>query len=105
MATIHIEVPRPVPRSVINTGADEAEEILAEQKQVVGYESFEQADAIRKELSRRGISTKVMTEVGPPIPEPKNQIERRVYRDLGVRAGNRYARFGLVRVRAHQRRK
>ena len=94
----------PVPKRVVEVGADEAEEILHEQDRVVGYESLALAEAIKKELKKRGLRTHVVADVGPVV-HVRTHLEEREMRRLGIEPGKRYTRYGLVRVRSHQRRR
>jgi len=94
----------PILKRVVEVGADEAEEILHEQDRVVGYESLELAEAIKKELKQRGMRTKVVADVGPVI-HARSPLEEREIRRLGRVPGQRYMRYGLVRVRQHRRRR
>ena len=94
----------PVSKRVVEVGADEAEYILHEQDRVVGYESLDLAKAIKKELKKRGMKTEVVADVGPVV-HPRSLFELREMRRLGYEPGKRYARYGLVRVRQHRRRR
>ena len=94
----------PVSKRVVEVGADEAEEILHEQDRVVGYESLTLAEAIKKELKKRGMKTEVVADVGPAV-RPRSPLELRETRRLGYEPGARYTRYGLVRVRSHRRRR
>ena len=94
----------PVPKRVVEVGADEAEEILHEQDRVVGYESLALAEAIKRELKKRGMKTEVVADVGPVV-RPRSPLELQQIRKLGYEPDKRYARYGLVRVRSHRRRR
>ena len=90
--------------SVLRVAVDEAEDILQTQDKVIGYETLEDAAKIRKELSRKGVSTTIVVEVGP-VQTAKSPWEERVLRSLGLKPGERYTRWGLKRVRSHKRRR
>ena len=94
--------PTDVSEQVIKVGADEAEEILAHQGEVHDLPSLEVAEAVQRELKRRGIKTRIVAEVGPPAPEPRTWAEQRLFKELGVRPGVRALRYGLAHLGAYR---